>query len=137
MFKAVAGAPGNQCLILGLSFGNLDRFVSQPRDTHIRIKREETGLPYDVVLFSGDRLAALLEDKGKGSKVFLVGLCIEELAVLRNRPMRAITQIEGKILGVPFDVMIFSGETEMEMSEHFAELIGPNTKITVAPRLLN
>ncbi len=137
MLKAVAGAPGNQCLIVGFSFGNIDRFVCQPRDTHIRIRAEETGLPVDVIFFSGERLTALMDEKGTKKKIFMIGLCMEELAILRNKPLRAITKIDGKNLGVAVDIMIFSGATEMEMAEHFADVVGPNTKYTVSPRLVN
>jgi hypothetical protein len=36
-----------------LSFGNLDRFRAEPLDTFIKIKGDEIGMPFDVLLFSG------------------------------------------------------------------------------------
>lgn len=72
MIKATAkGADGRDLLVIGLSFGNLDRFREQPGDTFIRIDGKEIGLPVDVVIFSGETEAKLSEyiPIGPGTKV--------------------------------------------------------------------
>jgi hypothetical protein len=134
MLKAVAGVSGNQCLVIGLSFGNIDRFLAAPMDTHIRIRREETGLPIEVVLFSGSPALQLRIDT-QGNQILLLGLSAMELGVFKAKPMRAITKIDGRVSRLPFDIMLFSGRTELEMAEHFHDVVGPNTKITIDPRL--
>jgi hypothetical protein len=60
MIKVIAkGADGRDLLILGLAFGNLDRFRAEPRSTHIKISGKEMGLPIDVMIFSAESDAAL------------------------------------------------------------------------------
>lgn len=56
MIKAVLRAPNGKppLLLLGLSFDNLRRFLDEPGDTFIKIEGAETGLPVDVVIFSGE-----------------------------------------------------------------------------------
>ena len=62
MLKGVATGPnGRKVLLVGLSFGNLQKFKDEPRDTHIRITAEETGLPIDVLIFSGETEEAMAE----------------------------------------------------------------------------
>lgn len=66
MIKATATmANGRTLLVIGLSFGNLDRFRQQPGDTFIRIDGADSGgLPIDVMIFSGEteaHLAKLIE----------------------------------------------------------------------------
>ncbi len=74
MIKAIAKGPdGRDLLVLGLSFGNLDRFRSQPGDTYIRIDGRELGLDCDVMIFSGetenDLGRMISEFIGPGTKV--------------------------------------------------------------------
>jgi hypothetical protein len=55
MIKATAtGADGRPLLMIGLSFGNLDKFRAEPGDTFIPIDGKQMGLPFDVVIFSGE-----------------------------------------------------------------------------------
>jgi len=62
MLKGVATtSDGRSILILGLNFGNLDRFRSEPGQAMIEIKGTETGLPIDVIIFSGETEAHLSE----------------------------------------------------------------------------
>jgi hypothetical protein len=63
MIKATATGPdGRTILIIGLSFGNLDRFRAQPGDTYIRIDGHDVGgLPIDVTIFSGETEAHCAE----------------------------------------------------------------------------
>lgn len=63
MIKAsVKGQDGRDLLVLGLSFGNLQRFREQPRDTFIKIDGKELGLEVDVLIFS-------CETEAKGAEV--------------------------------------------------------------------
>lgn len=61
MMKAVATDPrtGKSILMIGLSFGNLDKFRADPGDTFIKIVGEEVGLPVDVIIFSGETEQAM------------------------------------------------------------------------------
>lgn len=60
MIKAIGkGANGRDLLILGLAFGNLDKFRAEPRSTHIKINGKEMGLPVDVMIFSAETDSAL------------------------------------------------------------------------------
>lgn len=63
MIKAsVKAQDGRDLLVLGLSFGNLQRFREQPRDTFIKIDGRELGLAIDVVIFS-------CETEAKGAEI--------------------------------------------------------------------
>lgn len=62
MIKATAtDSDGKKILVIGLSFGNLDKFRAAPGDTYIRIDGSEMGLPIDVVLFSGETEAHMTD----------------------------------------------------------------------------
>jgi hypothetical protein len=61
MIKATAEVNGRTLLILGLSYGNLDRFRDEPGDTFIQIDGRDMNLPIDVLLFSGRTEAHLAE----------------------------------------------------------------------------
>lgn len=66
MIKATGKLAGQDTLFIGLSFGNLDRFRERPGDTYIRILGSETGLPFDVLLFSGITEADCVAAPGAG-----------------------------------------------------------------------
>lgn len=62
MLKAMATGPdGKKMLMIGLSFGNLDKFRASPGDTYIRVSGDEVGLPVDIMIFSGETEAHLAE----------------------------------------------------------------------------
>lgn len=62
MIKALTTGPdGKTLLVIGLSFGNLDRFRAQPGDTFIKIEGAELGLPMDVLIFSGETETKMTE----------------------------------------------------------------------------
>jgi hypothetical protein len=62
MIKATGKGPtGRDTLFVGLSFGNLDKFRAAPLDSHILIKGEELGLPFDVMIFSGETEAQMAD----------------------------------------------------------------------------
>jgi hypothetical protein len=56
MIKAKGTDPrtGRTILFLGLSFANLDKFKSAPRDTFIRVNGADVGVPIDIVILSGE-----------------------------------------------------------------------------------
>ena len=62
MLKAMAtDGTGRKILVIGLSFGNLDKFRAEPGDTFIRIIGRELGLPIDIMLMSGETEAHMAE----------------------------------------------------------------------------
>lgn len=62
MIKAIAIEPGGKrILVIGLSFGNLDKFRAEPGDTYIRLDGGELGLPLDVMIISGETEAHLVK----------------------------------------------------------------------------
>ncbi|MFZ1008846.1 MAG: hypothetical protein WAN65_18550 [Candidatus Sulfotelmatobacter sp.] len=62
MIKATAKGPdGRTMLLIGLSFGNLDKFRAEPGDTFIKINGREIDCPIDIVIFSGETEAKLAE----------------------------------------------------------------------------
>jgi hypothetical protein len=62
MIKAMTTGPdGKGLFIIGLSFGNLDKFRAEPGDTYIRISGEEVGLPVDIMIISGETEAHIAE----------------------------------------------------------------------------
>ena len=66
MIKATAKLPdGRTLLMLGLSFGNLDKFRAEAGDTFIRIDGKAMDLPIDVLIFSGETEAHMQTMFGK------------------------------------------------------------------------
>lgn len=77
MFRAIIsdGRSGDKRLLIGLSFANLDRFREQPMDTFITIKASETGLPMDILIFSGEteeKCAEVVKNMPKSTKIILI-----------------------------------------------------------------
>ena len=70
-----------------------------------------------------------------GRSILLIGLSFRNLDIFRTEPGDTFIKIEGKELGLPVDVMIFSGETEAHCAEYVSGRIGPATKIHVDPKL--
>jgi hypothetical protein len=66
MLKARAEMGGRTVIMIGLSFGNLRKFMAEPGDTFIKIDGKEMNLPVDVLLFSGETEARLTELIQKG-----------------------------------------------------------------------
>lgn len=55
MIKAMANAPdGKKIFIIGLSFGDLNKFLAEPGDTFIRIDGNQVKLPVDILIYSGE-----------------------------------------------------------------------------------
>jgi hypothetical protein len=70
-----------------------------------------------------------------GAKVLMIGLSFGNLDKLRAEPGDTFIRIDGKEMGLEFDVLIFSGETEAHMHGLVAGSIGPDTKIHIDPKL--
>jgi len=70
---------------------------------------------------------------GKPKKIVVLGLSHANLDRLREgRPVR----FDGVEVDLPEAYfIIFSGESEPAMMEEFTSLIGPNTKVSINPRL--
>ena len=55
MIKATAvGEDGRPVMVIGLSFGNLRKFLAEPGHTFIKIDGKAMDLPMDVIIFSGE-----------------------------------------------------------------------------------
>jgi hypothetical protein len=70
-----------------------------------------------------------------GRKVLMLGLSFANLDEFRAHPRDTMVRIDGKELGLPVDVLLFSGETEAAMADMLADFISPATKVQVSPRL--
>ena len=53
MIKATATLGDRKLLMIGLSHGNLRKFMAEPGETFIKIDGKEMELPIDVLIFSG------------------------------------------------------------------------------------
>jgi hypothetical protein len=72
--------------------------------------------------------------RGKPVRLIIFGLSHKNLDELRKgRPIK----FNGAAAGLEDDIefMIFAGETEQSMQREFHELIGPETKVHIDPRL--
>lgn len=61
MMKATGTMNGRPVLMIGLSFGNLDRFRAAPLDSFIKINGNEVGMPFDVLVFAGESEAQMAD----------------------------------------------------------------------------
>lgn len=68
---------------------------------------------------------------GKG--ILVIGLSFANLDRFRAQPGDTFIKIVGQEVGLPVDVMIFSGKTEAHCFETLKGGIGPSTKIHVSP----
>jgi hypothetical protein len=71
---------------------------------------------------------------GSRVRIVVLGLSYGNLRALKNgRPIK----FTGETCGLEPDIefMIFAGETEQSMQREFHELIGPDTKVSIDPRL--
>jgi hypothetical protein len=67
--------------------------------------------------------------------LMVIGLSFKNLEKFRAEPGDTFIRIDGKEMGLPIDVLIFSGETEAHMQTMMARAIGPDTKVHIDPRL--
>jgi hypothetical protein len=70
-----------------------------------------------------------------GNDTLFVGLSFGNLDKFRDGPLDSYITIDGKEIGLPFDVMIFSGRTDAELAEMLSHGIGPDTKVIVSARM--
>ena len=70
-----------------------------------------------------------------GRQLLMIGLSFANLDKFRADPRDTYIPIEGKEMGLPIDVMIFSGETEAHMQELMLNYISAKTKIHIDPKL--
>ena len=78
-------------------------------------------------------IKATIPSKG-GRTALYVGLSFGNLDRFRERPLDTFIKIDGKEMGLPIDIVLFSGRTEPEMAELLAGGIGPDTKVNISPR---
>ena len=60
-------------------------------------------------------LKSLMRDKRTKRRSCWIGLSFRELLLLRGAPGESVLQIDGKELGLPFDIVLYSGEDEQAM----------------------
>jgi hypothetical protein len=70
-----------------------------------------------------------------GRTVLMLGLSFKNLDKFRAEPGDTFIRIVGEDMGLPIDVLLFSGETEAHMQETLAAGIGPDTKIHISAKL--
>lgn len=68
-------------------------------------------------------------------KLLMLGLSHRNLDKFRDGPLDSFIRIDGKEMGIPFDVLIFSGKTEADMQTMMGAVIGPETTVHIDPRL--
>lgn len=71
--------------------------------------------------------AIATDDTGK--KILVIGLSFANLAKFRAAPGDTYIRIDGSEMGLPIDIMLFSGETEAHMTVTFAGAFTPDTKV--------
>jgi hypothetical protein len=67
--------------------------------------------------------------------LLMIGLSYGNLGKFYAEPGETYIKIDGKEMGMPIDVLIFSGKTEADMQATMAGGIGPGTKVHVDPKL--
>jgi len=70
-----------------------------------------------------------------GRTIMMIGLSFRNLEKFRDQPGETYIRVDGKEMGLPLDVLIFSGETEAHCAEYISGAIGPDTKVHTDPRL--
>lgn len=72
-----------------------------------------------------------------GRTIVMLGLTFGNLDTFRREPGDTYIKIDGKEMGLPVDIMIFSGETEAHCAKSLSGGIGPDTKVHIDPKLRN
>ena len=72
---------------------------------------------------------------GDGRHMLIIGLSFGNLAKFRDAPLDTFIKIDGKEMGLPLDVILFSGETEDSMAKMMKSMIGPGTVVHVDPKV--
>ena len=80
-------------------------------------------------------IKAVATDPKTGRSLVVLGLSQRNLDKFRAAPLDSMIQIDGRALGIDVDIVLFSGPTEAAMAEVLRDMIGPDTKINVDPKL--
>jgi hypothetical protein len=70
-----------------------------------------------------------------GRTLLVLGLSFGNLAKFRDEPGDTFIKINGQLMDLPIDVLIYSGKTEAHLHELIEKSIGPNTIIHIDPKL--
>lgn len=70
--------------------------------------------------------------KFHGENTLFIGLSFANLDRFRAEPMDTFIPIKGDELGLAFNILIFSGETEADMANLMT--VGPNTEVHISKR---
>jgi hypothetical protein len=62
-----------------------------------------------------------------GRTTLIIGLSFDSLDRFRAQPRHSFIKIDGEQMGLPIDVMIYSGETKAQMAELLR--LEPDTKV--------
>lgn len=70
-----------------------------------------------------------------GGDVLIVGLSHANLDRLRQDGLNGHIRIDGKELGIAFDILLTAAPTERDMMRAFADGVSAGTKVHIDPRL--
>jgi hypothetical protein len=74
-------------------------------------------------------------DQGNGRTLLGIGLSFKNLKKFHDEAGDTYIRINGADMGLPVDILIFSGVTEQAMARQMADLIGPETQVNIDPRM--
>jgi hypothetical protein len=70
-----------------------------------------------------------------GRTMLMLGLSFKNLDKFRAEAGDTYIKIDGKEMGLPIDVLLFSGETEAHLAQLVEKGIGPDTIVHTDPKL--
>jgi hypothetical protein len=70
-----------------------------------------------------------------GRTLLILGLSFGNLAKFRDEPGDTFIKVNGALMDLPIDVLIFSGKTEAHLAELMKDAIGPNTIVHIDSKL--
>jgi hypothetical protein len=70
-----------------------------------------------------------------GRTMLMLGLSFKNLDKFRAEAGDTYIKIDGKEMGLPIDVLLFSGETEAHLTQLVEKGIGPDTIVHTDPKL--
>jgi hypothetical protein len=79
-------------------------------------------------------IKALGQDQ-HGRKLLLLGLSFANLDRFKQQPLDTFIRINGREMGLDFDVMLISGATEADMATVVSYALTPDAKVHVDDRL--
>jgi hypothetical protein len=80
----------------------------------------------------------MIKATGKGPNgrdTLFIGLSFGNLDKFRDGPLDSYIKISGAEMGIPFDVMLFSGRTEADMADLVSKGLMPDAKVVIDDRL--